>query len=59
MKPKGKMMQWKGNCWKRVEMSRVFLRVHGFISETENRKIEDRISKWLSQHGYSRGDKTS
>ncbi len=51
LKPGDKMPQWKGqSAWGRVVSSRIMLYQHGFISESERRRIDNRINAWHAKH---------
>ena len=46
------MQAWKGTAGQRVMDARMFLSIHGFLSDAETRAANKRIEKWARRHGY-------
>jgi hypothetical protein len=40
--------------FERVDNFRFFLKMHGFLTESESRKVEQRMDRWLNMHGLHR-----
>lgn len=52
MKPGDKATVWRGTCGQRAMDARMFLSVHGFLSDAETRNANKRIEKWARRHGF-------
>ena len=46
------MEAWSGTVGERVLLARMFLSVHGFLSDAETRSANKRIEKWAAKHGF-------
>ncbi len=47
MKPTDKLRSWKSeSAYDRMQCCRSVLWVHGFLTDVENRKIQNRLKKW-------------
>ena len=54
MKPGDMLMRWnRERAIDRVIGCRVMLAAHGFLSDAEKRKVDQRIDKWARANGYA------
>lgn len=51
MKPLDKLSAWvKSDALTRIEMCRVMLGLHGFLTRAEEQKVEKRIKAWIERN---------
>jgi hypothetical protein len=53
MKPGDRAAVWRGTLGQRAMDCRMFLSIHGFLSDAETRAANRRIEKWARKHGFS------
>lgn len=54
IKPEQKLVAWKQEqAIDRLSRCKAMLYIHQFITEAENRKIQERMMKWAVKHGRS------
>ena len=55
MKANEKIPAWEETiCAERVDECRMMLHIHGFLSESENDRVNARIEKWAAKDGVRR-----
>lgn len=55
MKPAESVEVWKkSSALDRVQMCRVMLHLHGFLSGAENDRVQQRIKKWVEEYTNAR-----
>lgn len=53
MKPDENIGPWKASqAFIRIDACRVMLSIHGFLTEAEERKVKQRIDRWIKKHGF-------
>ena len=51
MKPHDKLFAWKKeSALDRIHACKVMLHLHGFMTDPESKRVNDRIVKWVEKH---------
>ena len=51
MKPNDIIMAWnKESALSRIDGCECLLRIHGFLTEAESKRVQQRVLKWVEKH---------